>query len=550
MKGFIYSYLKPFNVMVVLICTLISILMLQKSAGAIGEFTTSWKTNVDNPADSSITIPTHPSYTYNYTVDWGDGNSNSGVIGTTSHVYTFPGTYTVKISGLFPSFYMNNHADRNKLIAVESWGNISWRTMVDAFEGAANLDVTATDVPDLTNVTSLNSTFSGASSMNGDISGWDVSKITDFSYLFYDAQSFNKDIASWNVSSAQTFSSIFDGAKKFNQNINSWNISNVTSFNSAFNNATAFNQPLDNWDTLNVQDTRYMFRNAKSFNQDVSNWNFPKVTRMDYMFNNANAFDQDISDWDIKVLQRAAYMFTGSNFSSSNFDKMLVKWANGTILNDVYLHVDHAKYCNGKSARNYLTETKGWIIFDSGEDSTLCAPTDIIFTGSTNLPENLQENTVIGSFTTVDPDDNDTHTYSLICDGSYPDSAFFEFNNNQLLSLATFSFNQPLDFNSDNTYDICITSQDSTGHSTQKEFTITVTEEQKVIVEEGKVLGESTGGDTKTTASKPAVLGDSTSVLAKTGLVALAFVLTGASLVGTTILLSKKKQATYRLRNN
>jgi hypothetical protein len=41
------------------------------------------------------------------------------------------------------------------LIAVNQWGDIEWQTMANAFYGASNVEILATDVPDLTKVENM-----------------------------------------------------------------------------------------------------------------------------------------------------------------------------------------------------------------------------------------------------------------------------------------------------------------------------------------------------------------------------------------------------------
>ena len=54
-------------------------------------FVTKWTTTADG---ESITIPTFDGETYNYTVDWGDGTTDTNQTGDATHTYTTAGTYT------------------------------------------------------------------------------------------------------------------------------------------------------------------------------------------------------------------------------------------------------------------------------------------------------------------------------------------------------------------------------------------------------------------------------------------------------------------------
>src|SRR5665213_2230612 len=116
------------------------------------DFVISVKT--DNPGTSGttqFTIPTNPSYSYNYDVDWGDGTTSAALTTSTTHTYAAAGTYTIRISGTFASIYFNGGGDCRKLLTVSQWGTaMNWQSFTSSFNGCNNLDVTATDVPILT----------------------------------------------------------------------------------------------------------------------------------------------------------------------------------------------------------------------------------------------------------------------------------------------------------------------------------------------------------------------------------------------------------------
>ena len=239
-------------------------------------FITTWKTTT---ASESITIPTTGTG-YSYTVDWGDGTSDTTIYtGDASHTYTTIGEYDVKITGTFPSIYFNNTGDKAKIIAIKSWGSIEWQSMESAFNGCTNLNgETATDTPNLASVINTSLMFWNASAFNQDIGDWDTSNVTNMSYMFRGASAFNKDISDWKTSAVKNMSNMFDSASAFEQDISNWDTSNVNSMNSMFWGASAFDQDIGDWDTSAVTDMGYMFNNATVFNQDLSGWNVAKVT--------------------------------------------------------------------------------------------------------------------------------------------------------------------------------------------------------------------------------------------------------------------------------
>src|SRR6185437_2158537 len=105
-------------------------------------------------------------YTYNYDVNWGDGSTSAGLTTSTTHTYATAGTYTIRINGLFP--YFAGGEDGEKLLTVSQWGSaMNWQSFASSFKGCYNLDVTATDVPILTSVTSMESMFESCGSLKG-----------------------------------------------------------------------------------------------------------------------------------------------------------------------------------------------------------------------------------------------------------------------------------------------------------------------------------------------------------------------------------------------
>ena len=78
-------------------------------------FNATWNTanlSTGSSADNEVTIPTNPAFTtYDYTIDWGDGQTDTNVTGDMTHTYAAPGVYTIMISGAFPAIYFNNTGD-------------------------------------------------------------------------------------------------------------------------------------------------------------------------------------------------------------------------------------------------------------------------------------------------------------------------------------------------------------------------------------------------------------------------------------------------------
>ena len=334
-------------------------------------FITTWKT--DNPGESSnnqITIPTFPGENYNYTVDWGDGVTDRGVTGEITHTYASPGTYTVAITGDFPRIYFHFARDKDKIILVNQWGDIEWESMNYAFGGCTNLDVVASDVPNLSQVVDLSGMFSSCSSLINlqNVNDWIVSNIENMDSMFNGASSFNQDIGGWDVSKVKSMLSLFNSASSFNQDIGNWNVSNVTEMSAMFSQAVSFNQDIGNWNVNNVEDMTFMFNEANSFNQDIGNWEVSKVRFMINMFSNALSFDRDIGNWNVANVISMQSMFNGTSLSTENYDAMLIGWAGlPSLQTGVVFDGGNSQYCSGEDARQQLIDDFGWTITDGGK---------------------------------------------------------------------------------------------------------------------------------------------------------------------------------------
>ena len=289
-------------------------------------FITTWKT--DNPGASnstSITIPTFSGETYNYDVDWdNDGTFDEfGLTGNVTHDFGIAGTYTVAIQGDFPRIYFNNGGDRRKIVSVEQWGNIAWSSMNSAFFNCSNLNINATDNPDLSNVADMFKMFIDVRAFNTTMNNWDVSNVTNMFELFKNSPATTFQIEDWDVSNVTNMSGMFSGAESFNTDLNNWTVSNVTDMSGMFSLARAFNGDLNNWDVSNVTNMAQMFTSAISFNGDISNWNVQNVTNMADMFSGATVFEGNIGSWDVSNVRDMSQMFGVTrlfNSDISNWD--------------------------------------------------------------------------------------------------------------------------------------------------------------------------------------------------------------------------------------
>ncbi len=297
-------------------------------------FITIWQTDRAGSSDrDQITIPAEGDP---YHIEWIEVEQVNGSwqpvddplsgseTGSNMYTLTFPkpGFYRVEISGDLHRIYFTNTGDKYKILEIEQWGDIAWSTMKAAFWGAINLQISAEDAPDLSQVTSLSEMFYDARTLNADLSGWDVSSVTNMYATFRNASSFNGDVSDWDVSNVTNMQGTFLFATSFKGDISSWNTGNVKTMRNLFNNATSFNGDLSSWDVSNVSNMHLMFYNASAFNGDISEWDVSNVTNMNRMFGRAASFVGELSNWDVSSVTEMGFMF----YNATLFNSDLSDW--------------------------------------------------------------------------------------------------------------------------------------------------------------------------------------------------------------------------------
>ena len=101
-------------------------------------------------------------------------------------------------------------------------------------------------------------------------------------------------------------------------------------------------------------------------------------------------------------------------------------------------------------------------------------PSNLTLSNST-IAENQPINTVVGNFTTTDPDEGNTFTYTLVSGTGDTDNNVFTITNNELKT------NSGFDYETKNSYSIRIKTTDQGGLSFEKQLTIGVTDVNETV---------------------------------------------------------------------
>ena len=265
----------------------------------------------------------------------GAGATGSGTFtGSIATITGLPVGATIDLSispTNFRAFSINNNTDKNRLIDIKQWGITAWSSMENAFYGCYNLNITATDIPNLTGVTNMSNMFRLCLILNSptNINSWNTAAVKNMSGVFYEAYVFNQNISSWNTAAVTDMSYMFAYARGFNQNISSWNTAAVTNMSNTFSAALAFSQNISSWNTAAVKDMSYMFRYAYAFNQNIGSWNTSLVINMSSMFYDANIFNQNIGSWNTASVTDMSNMFE----KASAFNQNIGLWNTSLVTN-------------------------------------------------------------------------------------------------------------------------------------------------------------------------------------------------------------------------
>jgi surface protein len=411
-----------------------------------GNFITRWNLATAGSGSTQISFGVSTTGIVNYTwqqVDGAGATGSGSFSGSTATITGLPTGATIDLSiqpTNFRAFAINDGTDKSRLTDVKEWGSVAWTSMENAFNGCNNLNITATDIPNLASVTNMSSMFRSCITLNtpANINTWNTASVTDMSYMFFIANAFNQNIGSWNTTSVKNMSFMFAGASDFNQNIGSWNTiavtdmsfmfngarifnqaiglwntsvvtnmvgmfaaagafnQNIGSWNTAavtdmsgmFNTASAFNQNIGSWNTAAVTKMGYMFNSASVFNQNIGTWNTASVTDMSNTFNRASVFNQNVGSWNIANATNITNIFNGSGINVANYDAILTAWNTAGYTNKNLGNIAPLKYCAATAERSALTTPissggKGWTISGDAFNSVCtCALNTSLMTGN------------------------------------------------------------------------------------------------------------------------------------------------------------------------
>ncbi len=111
------------------------------------------KVSLESSNSDQVKLPLEFDGTYDFFVDWGDGNNYTIAIWNqteSTHTYSTTGIYTIQITGIIEGWCFNHERDRLKIIEIRQWGCLRLGNNGNYFDGCENLVCNAYDNLNLT----------------------------------------------------------------------------------------------------------------------------------------------------------------------------------------------------------------------------------------------------------------------------------------------------------------------------------------------------------------------------------------------------------------
>jgi len=308
-------------------------------------FITTWRTTTP---DEKITVPLW-ALGSDITIDWGDGNIETGYLITPSHEYAVAGDYDVTVYGGTVGTYGDivTPSKQLKCVDVVQFGNIGITNWSNAFFNTSLTVVSATDGP--VNAVTTHNMFSSISTLTSmDVSGWDTSSIVTMEGMFNQSSNLTTigDVSGWNVSNVITMKDMFKGCSSLlSVNLDTWSITNLNSIYSMFEGCTAL------------------------IAINLVAWNTVGLAIMTSTFRNCTALATiDISGWNVQSLLNASNLFLGVPLITAQYDAILTSWSAQSVQPTVNISFGTVKYTLAlEPLRDILIEPPNlWTITDGG----------------------------------------------------------------------------------------------------------------------------------------------------------------------------------------
>ena len=203
------------------------------------KFIAKWDTTQPGSANDTVVLPLVADGSYNFYIDWGDGNRDT-ITGynqpEVTHQYSDTGIYTIRVvSNNMVGWQFNDSGDDDKLTEVINWGPLRFVSDdTNLFKGCSNLTLSTTsDPPFNADAAGMFQDCSSLTGNGGNILNWDMSAVTGMNFMLAGCTSLDPDLSNWDVSSIENAEGFMSGAglsmSNYDRILSGWSSQSVQS---------------------------------------------------------------------------------------------------------------------------------------------------------------------------------------------------------------------------------------------------------------------------------------------------------------------------------
>ncbi len=182
------------------------------------KFVAKWDTTQPGSANDTVVLPLVADGTYDFDIDWGDGNRDT-ISGhdqsEVTHQYSDTGIYTIQlVANDMVGWQFDDSGDDDKLVEIMEWGPLRFVSDdTNLFKGCSNLTLSTTSNPPFNaDAAGMFQDCSSLTGTGGDILNWDVGSVTGMDFMLAGCTSLDADLSNWDVSAVKSAEGFMSGA--------------------------------------------------------------------------------------------------------------------------------------------------------------------------------------------------------------------------------------------------------------------------------------------------------------------------------------------------
>ena len=202
-------------------------------------FVSKWDTTQPGSVNDTIVLPLVADGTYDFYIDWGDGNRDT-ISGhnqsEVTHQYSDTGIYTIQlVAHDMIGWQFNDSGDDDKLVEIMDWGPLRFVSDdTNLFKGCSNLTLSTTsDPPFNADAAGMFQDCSSLTGTGGNILNWDMSAVTGMNFMLAGCTNLDPDLSNWNVSAIENAEGFMSGAglstMNYDRILSGWSLQAVQS---------------------------------------------------------------------------------------------------------------------------------------------------------------------------------------------------------------------------------------------------------------------------------------------------------------------------------